>query len=107
MTARISNEDIADALDGLETVGGSADRLVIRLAMERLRAGGTEGWFKWYGGEKPDLFDDTLVSVRFRDGHENHEETVGYWRDATGDLENNWVHNGSSLDIVAYRVVAK
>lgn len=77
MTDGISNEDIADALDGLETVGGSADRLVIRLAMERLRAGGTGEWIKWSGGEKPDLFDDTLVSVRFRDGDEDHEETVG------------------------------
>lgn len=103
-----TNKDIAEALRSITDLPLGAS-LILRLAADRLdpptATDPDDGWIKWDGGEKPDLFDDTLVSVRFRDGDEDHEEDVAYWKDATGDLENNWVHDGSSLDIVAYRVI--
>lgn len=65
-----------------------------------------DGWVEWDGGDKPDLPDDTVVHVKFRDGSKESDGTVGFWYGDGQEINNNWTHCvPSSVDIVAYRVV--
>jgi hypothetical protein len=56
----------------------------------------SNGWIPW-GGRAcgPDLGNDTLVEVRFRDGEIGKDKIKVY----------HWAHSGKVADIVAYRIV--
>lgn len=64
-------------------------------------------WIDWNGGSCPvDL--NALVEVELRDGYVD-VDVAGDWAgsDEIETPENsNWMHNGSRLDIVRYRVVS-
>ena len=68
-----------------------------------------QGWIDWNGGECP--VRDALVDIRYRNGEVVFKNPARDWR---GDLyrqqpctpqNDNWIHDGGSWDIVAYRVV--
>lgn len=66
-----------------------------------------EGWIEWGGGECP-VEEGTRVDVRYRNGEENHHVRAGISFDYTGSNPDRnagyWYDDGSSLDIIAYRL---
>lgn len=62
-------------------------------------------WIEHDGKGLPPLPEDTLVHVRFRAGHTDEEVDPWFPKDYAGGLRNWWEHDGSEVDIVAYRVV--
>lgn len=97
-----TNKDLAEALRLISNDLPLGTALIVRLAADRLSEG--DGWIEWGGGSAPNMDLNIPVAVRFRDGTEDHEETIEYWYE-NHDPDNNWVHDGSSADIIAYRIV--
>lgn len=61
-------------------------------------------WIQWFGGLTPNISENTIVEVRFRDRRlPNGKDTVSHWRYGHG--QNNWSNDDDPEDIVAYRVV--
>lgn len=63
-------------------------------------------WIKWAGGQCPVEL-DVLVDVKLREGTtmsgERAMEFVALDADEQTPQNNNWLHDGGPLDIVAYR----
>ena len=57
---------------------------------------GHDGWIQWAGGECP-VDSDAIIEVKFRRHNKNQ-----YNNDRAGDFD--WLHTGSSCDIIAYRL---
>lgn len=78
--------------------------------MQPERDTASDGWIEWHGGECP-VAHSSNVEVRFRDGETCDTWQAGDYADwpIEGHVEtpdtSNWMHNGSSEDIIAYRVV--
>lgn len=56
----------------------------------------SDGWIQWAGGECP-ADGDAIVEVKFR-----NPSPYQYNNDRAGDFD--WLHTGSSSDIIAYRL---
>lgn len=70
----------------------------LKLKIEHALANTDEVWVPWRGGEMP-VPSGTPIDVRYRD--ESEETGV----EAGGPFANDWYHDGSNDDIVAYRVL--
>ena len=60
---------------------------------------GAYGWIEWAGGECP-VGPGTRLDVRFRNG----ASTEGFYSGVSASARD-WRHDGSGIDIVAYRPV--
>lgn len=83
------------------------DREIRKLVKAYRKAKYGDGWIEWGGGSpKPHLGYHTHVEVRFRNGDTDENQTVLFWW-GSSSCTNNWLHDGSAQDIIAYRVVRK
>jgi len=58
-----------------------------------------DGWFEWEGGEQPEETYNTPILIKFRDRVTNEDG----WSLKGSDYT--WSHDGSSRDIIAYKIV--
>lgn len=104
-----TNEELAEALRSIEGLP-LGTRLIVRLAADRLCVEAGDGWIEWDGQTRPTIFKPgQVVETRHRSGNEYLGQEAwpwDLWWDATkGGRHGYWVHDGSSSNIIAYRVV--
>lgn len=67
----------------------------------------SDGWIPWAGGECP-VGQDTPVDLRYRDSEKWPDKlSVPSGYDALESSQTYWRNDGSSADIIAYRIVRK
>lgn len=99
-----TNGELAEALRSIEGLP-LGTRLIVRLAADRLSPETGDRWIKWNGQIRPTIFKPgQIVETRHRSGEEYTGANAlpwNRWHDGPGF----WLHDGTSSDIIAYRVV--